>query len=531
MNDNKGKRMNTLKKLYIFAALSTITLFAGFTTVDCNNQTHLDTLKLPKVECEVLDAFWDAMGNGSGWKDKTGWDTLQDVKDWKGIETFDEHPEYTPVNNSSILGILLDKNNLTGELPEALGDLIAPIQLSFTKNNIYGTVPTSIKNLTMLLSFSIDINSHLSGALPDFSQMPNLESVRIDENAFTFSDIEPQINLFSSLSDTFSDAPQANIDESNHEVVYFNENRPLNITPTLAPNTSGHDQYTWRHAPNATATETSLDYNKSRVYTKLHPVREDEGYYSYWVKNTEVSYIGAYNESYKKLTLYSTKNDKAIHVVYNNPPTISNLPDSFMETEAETEYSYTPQATDTDEDALTFSIATKPSWAEFNVNDGNLSGTPTSDDVGKYDINITVTDKKEPVTINYVLNVLPKDVEPQQPVAPVNRTYTHKLTDNTIATALIPELNSYYSVDDQRLYFRENNQCSGTKKAAYIGLQWTGSLFTAYQNCADGTFTTTLAESTPYPNGSKATLLPEPNKNRAMIMVEIPLTSSIIIGN
>ncbi len=523
MNHNKGKRMNILKKLYIFTALSTVSLFAGFTHVHCDNEANLTILKLPKVECEILDAFWDAMGNGAGWKDKKGWDTVTYADTWSGVYMHDDN------SSIKIFGWGTGGNGLTGTLPDELGNFMALQTLGLSDNNIYGTVPTSIKNLINLRAFFIDIN-RLSGALPNFSQMPNLESVRIDENAFTFSDIEPQINLFSSLTGTFSDAPQANIDESSHEIVYFNENRPLNITPTLAPNPSGHDQYTWRHAANASDTATSLDYNKSRVYTKLHPVREDEGYYSYWVKNTKVSYIGSYNESYKRLTLYSTKNDKAIHVVYNNPPTISNLPDSLVETEAETEYSYTPQATDADTDTLTFSIATKPSWAEFNVNDGNLSGTPTSDDIGKYDINITVTDKKEPVTINYVLTVLPKDVAPQQPVTPVNRTYTHKLTDNTIATALIPELNSYYSVDAQRLYFIENNQCSGTQ-AAYIGLQWSGPLFTAYQNCADSTFTTTLDESTPYPNGSIATLLPEPNTNRAMIMVEIPLTSSITIGD
>lgn len=64
----------------------------------------------------------------------------------------------------------------------------------------------------------------------------------------------------------------------------------------------------------------------------------------------------------------------------NTPPTISGTPSTQVE--AGQSYSFTPTASDTDGDALSFSIQNKPSWATFSVSTGQLSGTPASSDVG-----------------------------------------------------------------------------------------------------------------------------------------------------
>jgi hypothetical protein len=53
-------------------------------------------------------------------------------------------------------------------------------------------------------------------------------------------------------------------------------------------------------------------------------------------------------------------------------------------------YSFTPTASDPDQDVLTFSISSKPSWATFSAATGKLSGTPTADEAGLY-INIVVS--------------------------------------------------------------------------------------------------------------------------------------------
>jgi hypothetical protein len=150
-----------LKKLLLTTLLSTATLFAGFTNVDCTNQTHLDTLKLPQVECEILDAFWDAMGDGAGWTDKTGWDTVTYAGDWSGI--------YMNDDNSSIMWFgWAFGNNLIGQLPEEIGNFVKLERIGFHHNTITGEVPSSIDNLRSLEKLQLSDNQ-LSGSLPKLS--------------------------------------------------------------------------------------------------------------------------------------------------------------------------------------------------------------------------------------------------------------------------------------------------------------------------------------------------------------------------
>ena len=59
----------------------------------------------------------------------------------------------------------------------------------------------------------------------------------------------------------------------------------------------------------------------------------------------------------------------------NKAPTISGTPASTLFTN--TDYLFTPNARDADEDPLTFSITNKPIWAEFDTLTGVLKGKPT----------------------------------------------------------------------------------------------------------------------------------------------------------
>ena len=75
----------------------------------------------------------------------------------------------------------------------------------------------------------------------------------------------------------------------------------------------------------------------------------------------------------------------------NESPTISGSPASSVL--QDTQYAFTPSASDPDSDPLTFSISGRPSWASFNSQTGRLSGTPDSADIGTYNnIVISVSD-------------------------------------------------------------------------------------------------------------------------------------------
>jgi hypothetical protein len=77
--------------------------------------------------------------------------------------------------------------------------------------------------------------------------------------------------------------------------------------------------------------------------------------------------------------------------VPNTAPVISGSPNQSV-VAGET-YRFTPNASDADNDTLTFRVANLPSWANFNATNGTLSGVPAEGDVGLYEnIVITVSD-------------------------------------------------------------------------------------------------------------------------------------------
>ena len=66
----------------------------------------------------------------------------------------------------------------------------------------------------------------------------------------------------------------------------------------------------------------------------------------------------------------------------NSAPTISGSPSPLVL--MGDQYSFTPNASDPDNDPLTFSIQGKPTWLDFNSNSGALTGTPQLGNIGSY---------------------------------------------------------------------------------------------------------------------------------------------------
>ena len=90
----------------------------------------------------------------------------------------------------------------------------------------------------------------------------------------------------------------------------------------------------------------------------------------------------------------------------NTPPTISGTP--VLEIAVGFTYRFAPNANDPDSDSLTFSIENLPGWAAFNTTTGQLTGTPTSGDVGTYDnIVVSVSDGNASISLNrFSINVV-----------------------------------------------------------------------------------------------------------------------------
>ena len=82
----------------------------------------------------------------------------------------------------------------------------------------------------------------------------------------------------------------------------------------------------------------------------------------------------------------------------NRAPTISGTPlASVMQGNA---YSFTPNASDPDGGALTFSVTNLPSWATFDATTGRVTGNPSAADVGTYaNVTISVSDGSTNATL------------------------------------------------------------------------------------------------------------------------------------
>ena len=84
--------------------------------------------------------------------------------------------------------------------------------------------------------------------------------------------------------------------------------------------------------------------------------------------------------------------------VINPPPVISGVPNRSVN--AGQEYRFKPVASDSNGDELTYSISNKPSWASFNVNTGELKGSPSPTKTRNYrDIVISVSDGMSTVSL------------------------------------------------------------------------------------------------------------------------------------
>ena len=80
-----------------------------------------------------------------------------------------------------------------------------------------------------------------------------------------------------------------------------------------------------------------------------------------------------------------------VEAVENQAPVISGSPAAAVD--AGVAYSFTPSASDPDEDSLSFTVTNLPSWASFDSQTGTISGTPQESDVGVYaDVRLSVTD-------------------------------------------------------------------------------------------------------------------------------------------
>ena len=137
---------------------------------------------------EVLVELYGAL-DGENWTNNTNWLTELPIREWHGV---------TNDASGRVNGLLLDGNELTGELPVELGSLSNAQRLELGNNKLSGEIPTELGSLSNLQRLELG-NNKLTGEIPtELGNLGNLEVLLLGSNQLT-GEIPMELGSLSTL--------------------------------------------------------------------------------------------------------------------------------------------------------------------------------------------------------------------------------------------------------------------------------------------------------------------------------------------
>ncbi len=185
-------------------------------------------------------------------------------------------------NLSNILELILHTNQLTGTIPSQLGNLSNLQELYLLNNKLSGAVPNSLTGLSELKKLYLSSNDLTD--LPDFSTATSLENLEIDNNQFTFEDIEPNIGA---PSQSFVYSPQDSVGIQKDTTV--NLNAALAFTVTVG---GANNQYQWYKDGTLIGGATNSSYSIASAQAS------DDGQYICRITNTVATALTLYSRPF-----------------------------------------------------------------------------------------------------------------------------------------------------------------------------------------------------------------------------------------
>lgn len=215
---------------------------------------------VPQTECEILKEFYTHTG-GDNWTVRDRWWVMPltpcDSSPWYGLRC--NWKGYTSAN---IMSIGLGNNNLSGNIPPALGDLtdlwelhlpwnrlgsfippeLASLrrlqQLDLSHNILRGRIPLQLADLTSLQKLDLSYNSLSGNIPPDFGRLANLQELSLRSNELTgtipselgsLANLEYLLLDFNQLSDNI---PPELGQLTNLRRLYLSDNQLSGTVPT-----------------------------------------------------------------------------------------------------------------------------------------------------------------------------------------------------------------------------------------------------------------------------------------------------------
>ena len=108
-----------------------------------------------ETDREALVALYNAT-NGENWFESDNWLSDAPPGEWYGVTTNDD---------GRVIALVLDDNNLSGEIPAELGSLFYLKWLRLGGNGLSGEIPAELGSLFALRELDLSTNN-LSGCVP-----------------------------------------------------------------------------------------------------------------------------------------------------------------------------------------------------------------------------------------------------------------------------------------------------------------------------------------------------------------------------
>ena len=182
--------LNLLKEMFISlkaGSCNRLVVLPGSTSTLCTSKSLIHKVSTSASWCSPRQVNRGKGYRAVNWLNCSAavWD-VDDVHPGPGCGCSQQPPPL--VNNSKLLRLGLNDNNLHGSIPNEIGNLQNLKEVILEANNLNGTIPGSIFNISSLQVLSLAFNSLSRTLPPAFGlQLPNLRKLSLVANQLSGS--------------------------------------------------------------------------------------------------------------------------------------------------------------------------------------------------------------------------------------------------------------------------------------------------------------------------------------------------------